>query len=195
MPQTLNQQFREVFGKYLKLNKRMVSEIATQKAGQLAFNLHRGTYQKRAKRAKIAADVRKQGWALRVPKTFRDRPEFKRKPGEPNSEAALARFQAAVTNARARGIGFISVGWLAATKRLGVATRTNVRAEKILGECLVFIHGSVAKTVMTNSTPGVQTLFERYPIAAEAVKLLIVDMQKYIDAKMRGVSGKRIGGV
>lgn len=189
----LASQFQTIFKKYLTLNHHLVADVTKVKAGQLAFGLQKGTYKHRANKAKIVADVRRQGWKLIVPKGFRDNPAFKRQPGEP-SGAALKRFQDAVIAIRVRGIGFPSVGWLAACQKLGVATRANVRQNQILGECDVFIQGAVARVRMTNSTHGAKAIMDKYPVAAEAIQDMIADMQQYMDAKMRGQSGASVGG-
>lgn len=194
MAETLDQQFSRIFQKYLALNKHVVADIVKVKGGQLAWNLQKGTAAVKATQSKIAADVKKQGWALYTPKGFRDNPDFRRRAGEPDNSAALARLQAAVIALRVRGIGFPSVGWLAACQRLGVAGRTNVKADKILGDCEVFIQGHISRVKMGNFTPGVAALMKKYPIAQKAIADMLADMQKYIDAKHAGESGTTVGG-
>ena len=191
---SLDQQFTAIFAKYLELNHHVVADIVKVKLGQLAFGLYKGCAKRKASKSKIAADVHKHQWDLFAPKGFRNNPEFKRKPGEPDNSAALARFQAAVIALRVQGIGFPAVGWLAACQRLGVAGRADVRAEKILGDCEVYIQSSIARVRMTNSTPGAKSLMDKYPIASQAITDMIADMQTYMDAKMRGLSGTTVGG-
>lgn len=192
MPETLDAQFHRIFMKYLEINKRTVADLVKVKAGQLAFLLWKKTAAKKASNSKIASDVKKQGWALVVPRGFRDKPEFRRQPGEPDNNAALARFQEAVINLRVRGIGFPSVGWLASAKKLGVANRANIRAEKIEGDCEIFIQSHVSNVKMINWTPGAAVLMRKYPIAREAIQEMIRDMQTYIDAKQQGKSGSTV---
>lgn len=192
----LDVQFKQVFAKYLELNKALPQELATKKAGDFAFKLFKLCFDHKALKSKITQDVRSRGWAVKVPRKFRDakKANWKRLPGEKNSKAALKRFQDDVIELRMRGVAFIAVGWLGAAKKLGAATTARVRAEKILGDVTISIQQYIAHVTMWNETPGVQTLHERFGISRDALEFMIADMNKYIDRKVAGLSGKAVGG-
>lgn len=196
MVEPLDQQLTRVFGKYLTLSHKLPEEVITKKAGMLAVMLYRGCANHKASRSKIESDVRRQGWALKTPEGFRAaHPEFRRQRGEPDSSAALARFQSAVIALRVRGQGFIAVQWLVSAKRLGAAPNSTVRADKLIyGECEVVLRGASGSVRMSNFKNGVQTLMDKYPIASQAIVTLIDDMKVYIEDRVSGGSGESVGG-
>jgi hypothetical protein len=196
MAESLDQQLSRVFGKYIELSHKLPGELVTKKAGQLAVLLYRGCADHKATASRIAADVKKQGWALRTPTGFRAaHPEFRRQKGEPDNSAALARFQAAVIALRIRGQAFIAVQWLVSAKKLGAAPKSNVRADKLIyGECEVIMEGARGFVTMKNFRNGVQDLMGKYPIASRAIQTLIDDMQLYIADRLAGGTGESVGG-
>lgn len=196
MAESLDSQLRRVFGKYIELSHRLPSELIQKKAGQLAVLLYRGCADHKATRARIEADVKRLGWALKTPTGFRaEHPEFRRKPGEPDNSAALARFQKAVLNLRYQGLGFIAVQWLVSAQKLGAATSTNLRIEHLIyGECIVVLQSAAGYVEMSNFKNGVQDLMDKYPIASKAIQTLIDDMQLYISDRIHGGTGESVGG-
>jgi hypothetical protein len=198
MAAPLEVQLKQTFGKYMELSHKLPADCVKHQGGNLAIDLFEASVDHKAAKAKVRADVMAQGWALRTPKGFRDNPQFKRLPGETDSKAALARFQAAVVALRDRGLGFTAVGWLAAARLLGSVSKkgmSKVRAEKILGKATLTETGTaVASVMMENNTPGIEQLMARFPIGSVAIATLIADMQLYIDAKTRGLSGSTVGG-
>lgn len=192
---TLDQQLSDVFQKYRTLNKRLVPDLVRQKSGDLAFQMYFGSKRRASTKARIEKDVMRYGWGAYAPKGFRQNPEFKRKPGEKNGDLALARFEQALIKLRCSGIAFIAAGWLKAARKMGSeGSGANVRIDTARGSATFKQMQNAASCVLTNYTPGVETLTARYGIAGTAIREVIKDMQKYIDAKMRTGSGKTAGG-
>lgn len=210
---------RETFREYAEWNGRELAELARKKSLDLAGGVRAGKvdglYQTTAAiaptEARIASDVRSQGW--RIPEFFprsgggtrmgRGIPRMwahftfkamrKGKKGRAtkgelaiknNDKPTLGEMQAFVIAMRKKARLYLASGWLGAIADLGgQMPRAETRVDHERGGATIRESPGLVEIEYWNRTPGIVETNARYGFVARAVENCIADMQIYIRRK------------
>ncbi len=207
--------FQNQFRQYVEWNRRDTEILFLESARKLATELYVETAKEAPTKARITADVQRQGW--RIPQVFRPG-NFgkawrrgrgipaqwlgyamgKMRQGRPTKAAQAARtkgmsarptlkqMQDFVIKIRYDARLYLASGWLGAVSDLGGKLKsTSGKVDSQRGGAAVQRGQNFLRAELWNNTPGIAKISSERGLVERAIRARMEDVQLYIDRKMR----------
>lgn len=205
---------RRQFDEYVKWNKRDMDFLFQESCRKLATDLYNETAKEAPTKARITADVKRQGW--RIPQVFKPGnfgKAWRRGRGVPAQWLAHAmgkmkrgRPTKAATKARSTGMSaeptlkqmqdyvikirydarlYLASGWLGAVSDLGGKLKaTSGKVDQQRGGAAISKGNGWLRCDLWNRTPGIAKISKERGLIERAIERRMVDVQRYINDKM-----------